>query len=136
MPAASYDELVALVGLSEIERAELDCDRDLARELLQRAISSTSVRLPGPYVLSAFRARRAQTRRRARRARPAAGQGAATAHAARGYLAEPRVADGPPPDEIVERLRTDSELRALIGRTVAAALRRYDRPVPEWLSNL
>lgn len=127
MPAADYHELAALVGLTPPQRAELDADQGLAAELLAHAIARAGVKQPAAYAVAAFRKRRLQTQPSSRsRARKSSSTG---------YLHEPQPEPGPPPEAVLERLRVEPELRALLGPVVAAALRHHGQQVPDWLAD-
>jgi hypothetical protein len=115
-----YDELAALAGLSDPQRAELDTDQDLAAELLRAAISSTTVKRPSSWAVAAFRKRRGNTKPSARKRARSATDGPVP---------------GPPPAAVLERLQAEPELRAMLGSVVAAALRYHGEPVPEWLDS-
>jgi hypothetical protein len=117
-----YDELAALAGVSDRQRAELDVDQALAAELLAQAIARTGVKQPAAYAVAAFRKRRANTKPSARRR-------------ARSAAALEDGAAGPPPREVLDRLKVEPELRAMLGHVVAASLRYHGEPVPDWLDS-
>lgn len=122
VPPMPYDELVALVGLSGAQRAELDVDQGLAAELLAQAIARADVKQPAAYAMAAFRKRRGNRKRSAR-----------TSARTSSPLREP--VPGPPPQDVLDRLAAEPELRAMLGHVVAAALRYHGEPVPEWLND-
>ena len=124
VPAMPYDELVALVGLSPPQRAELDADQGLAAELLAQAIARSDVKRPAAYAVAAFRKRRGNRKRSAR-----------TSARTSSPLREHEPTPGPPPPDVLDRLAAEPELRALLGHVVAASLRYHGEPVPEWLDD-